>query len=160
MNNLAKLYIAKGEYDKAEPLFQKALQVAEKKLGRDVLRITLYLHNLGDFYALKGDYAQSEPLLKRALEIRERILGAEHYDVGRTCDALARLYSLKGDVAQAITFQLRANKINEKNIALNLAVGSERQKLSYMSLMLEDQNQTISLHVKTAQENTDARDRR
>ena len=158
LNNLAKLYIAKGEYDKAEPLFQKALQVAEKKLGRDVLRITLYLHNLGDFYALKGDYAQSEPLLKRALEIRERILGAEHYDVGRTCDALARLYSLKGDVAQAITFQLRANKINEKNIALNLAVGSERQKLSYMSLMLEDQNQTISLHVKTAQENTDARD--
>lgn len=157
IGNLAKLYLEKGDLAKAEPFFQRALQIAEKQ-SDDNDRTAFYLNNLGSFYTLKGDYAAAEPLLKRGLAIREKILGENHFYVGRSCNSLARLYALKGDVAQAVIFQGRASQINEKNIALNLAVGTEHQKLSYMSLMSEDLNQTIALHAMTAQEDATARD--
>jgi len=158
LHSLARLYRQQGDYAKAKPLFQSALHIAEKNIGNDPARVSNYLDSLGGLYTLEGDYAQAEMHLKRALEIREKILGEDHYDVGRTCDGLARLYALKGDVAQAVIFQARANKINEKNIALNLAIGSEHQKLSYMSLMSEGLNQTIALHANMARENAVARE--
>lgn len=158
LHSLARLYLQQGDFAKARPLFQSALHIAEKNLGNDPARVSNYLDSLGNLYTLEGDYAQAETLLKRALEIREKILGEDHYDIGHTCNGLARLYALKGDVAQAVIFQARANRINEKNIALNLAIGSEHQKLAYMTLMSEDLNQTIALHANMARENAVARE--
>jgi CHAT domain-containing protein len=152
LNNFAELYFKRGDYSKAEPLFQRAVQIAEKKSATEIGSLTLYLTNLGSLYTLKGDYAQAETLLGRALEIREKRLGENHFDVGRTYDALAQLYALKRNLQQALTFQARANRIYEKNISLNLAVGTEHQKLSYLSLMSENLNQTINLQTKTEQQ--------
>ncbi|CAN5207624.1 CHAT domain-containing protein [soil metagenome] len=154
--NLVKLYGEKGEYEKAEPLLKRALQISEKKDSLPDYSISL--KTFGDFYTLKGDYAQAEPLYQKALEIKENFFGENHFEVGFTCDALARLYFLKGDAAQAIKMQECANRIHEKNIALNLVVGTEHQKLSFMRLMSENLNQTIALHVNLAKENHFARD--
>ena len=158
LNNLAKLYFQQGDYAKAEPLFQRALQIAQRPSEGNDFNVAHYLNNLGGLYILKRDYAQAEIFLKRALEIREKILGGDHYDVGRTYHGLARLFALKGDVTQAVVFQVQANRIGEKNIALNLATGTEHQKLSYMSLSSEDLNQTVALHANMAQENAVARE--
>ncbi len=156
LQNLAKLYAEKGEYEKAEQLLKRAVEISEKK--GSLPDFSLVLKAFGDLYTLKGDYAKAEMIYKRTLEIKEKTLGENHFEVGFTCDALARVYFLKGDAAQAIKFQERANLIHEKNIALNLSVGTEHQKLSYMRLMSENLNQTISLHVNLAKENNSARD--
>lgn len=152
LNNLAELYFKRGELANAEPLFQRALKIAESKSATEVGSSTLYLTNLGRLYSQKGDYEQAETLLGRALEIREKTLGKTHFDVGRTYDALAQLHALKGDLQQAMIFQERANVIYERNIGLNLSVGTEHQKLSYLSLMSENLNQTINLQTKMPDE--------
>jgi len=70
------------------------------------------------------------PLLQRALAILEIALGPEHPDVALFLTHRARLFAAKGDLTQAIAFQSRAGDISERNLALNVATGSERQKLS------------------------------
>lgn len=158
LHNLGKLYLQQGDYTKAEPFFQRALQIAENAGSPNDTTIAYYLNSLGSLYTLQGNYAQAEKLLSRALKMRERVLDADHYDVGRTCAELARLYGLQGDVAPSLMFQGHAIRISEKNIALNLAIGSEHQKLSYMSLVADDLNQAIGLHANLAPENAVARD--
>ncbi len=156
LNNLGKLYQERGEYDKAESYLNRCLKAAEKNLGTDHMDVASYVFNLGGLYLLIGDYPKAEPLLTRALEMREKLLGVDHYDVGRSYSALARLFTFKGEVPKAVDLQTRANKIIEKHIALNLAIGTEHQKLKYMSLLSEDLNQTIALHASLARENVHA----
>ncbi len=35
LNNLAELYKAQGQYDKAQPLYERSLGILEKVLGKD-----------------------------------------------------------------------------------------------------------------------------
>src|SRR5262249_7917767 len=100
----------------------------------------------------------AEPLYQRALAIREKALGPKHPDVAGTLHELAMLYMVKGDVAQAIKLQSRANAIDEHNLALNLAIGSEPQKLPYLATLPKQTDQTISLALRNAPNDREAHD--
>jgi CHAT domain-containing protein len=56
-----------------------------------------------------------------------------------------------------VRFQLRASAVSERNIALNLATGSERQKLAYLAALSGQADQTISLHLHAAPNDPTAR---
>jgi len=60
-------------------------------------------------------------------------------------------------VARAIALRLRATDISERNIALNLATGAERQKLAYLATLSGETNATISLHVRSKVDDPAAR---
>src|SRR6266508_1872735 len=145
INSLATLHYYKGEYTKAEPLYQRALAIWEKALGPEHPEVADALSGLAFLHYYKGDYAKAEPLYQRALAIREKALGPEHPDVGISLNYLAILYAAKGAIAQAITFQSRANAVSERNLTLNLATGSERQKLAYLALFSRETDFTLSL---------------
>src|SRR5262249_13531164 len=53
-------------------------------------------------------------------------------------------------LAQAVTFQSRAGEVREHNLALNLPKRSERQKLAYLALFLNESDFTLSLHSRNA----------
>lgn len=156
LNNLAKLYSERGEYDKAEVLLLRILCIAEAKLGNEHIDIPNYLKAAGDFYTLKGDYEKAENYLKRAFEMLEKFYGKDHFEVGRGCSSMARLYLFKNDPARAARFQECANRISEKYIQLNLAIGTEHEKLSYMKLLAEDLNQTINLQINSPKDKSAA----
>jgi tetratricopeptide (TPR) repeat protein len=46
LNNLAYLYQAKGDYDSAEPLYKRALEIAEKVLGAEHPNTVIFRNNL------------------------------------------------------------------------------------------------------------------
>src|SRR5262245_21759532 len=157
LNNFASLYRAKVHYAKAEPLYQRALTIQEKALGPDHPNVAQSLRNLAILYHDTGDYAKAEPLFQRALAILEKAFGPEHPDVARSLNNLAWLYEAKGDLTLAVKFQSRANEVSERNIALNLGAGSERQKLAYLATLLEQTDQIISLHARSAPDDSTAR---
>src|SRR6266508_1201029 len=157
LNSLAIIYHAKGDYAKAEPLFQRALDIYEKALGPESPDVADSLNILARIYCDKGDYAKAEPLFQRALAIYEKALGPEHPDVAEFLNLLARLYEARGDLTLAVTFQSRANEVSERNIALNLVTGSERQKLAYLATLLAQTDQIISLHARSAPDDSTAR---
>src|SRR5437588_5894880 len=80
LNNLAELYRAQGNYEQAEPLYQRALAIREQVLGSQHPDTAGSLNSLAVLYYDQGHYAQAEPLLKRALAISEQVLGPRHPD--------------------------------------------------------------------------------
>ena len=190
----------KGDYGRAEPLQQRALEIREKTLGPDHPDVAISLHKLAALYYDKGDYGRAEPLYQRALGIREQSPWAQttplsphslnnlafftttkgdyagpsrcisgrwgfgskptdqdHPDVAVSLNHLAALYAAQHDITKAIAYKARADKVSEHNIALNLATGSERQKLLYLATLSGQINTTLSLHVESAPDDLVAR---
>jgi tetratricopeptide (TPR) repeat protein len=72
MNNLAGLLQAMGDYAAAEPLYRRALAIAEKAQGPEHPETGVRLGNLAGLLQDMGDYAAAEPLFQRALAIAEK----------------------------------------------------------------------------------------
>jgi CHAT domain-containing protein/Tfp pilus assembly protein PilF len=129
LNNLAFLYyqlayyrLASAEeqalyYDKAEPLYQRALAIKEKVLGPEHPDVASSLYSLASLYVERGDYTKAEQFFQRALAIREKVLGPEHPDVAFTLKGLAVLRVRKGDYTNAEPLYQRALAIMEKTLA-------------------------------------------
>jgi CHAT domain-containing protein/Tfp pilus assembly protein PilF len=158
LNNLAAICNIKGENMQAELLFQRALAIYEKMLGAEHPNTAASLNNLAAIYKDKGNYSQAEPLFQRALAIYEKMLGPEHPNAAMSLNNLAKLYEATGDILQALNFRLRAQVIEEHNISINLAIGSERQKLAYLKTLVNETIHSIVLHVHFAPADKKARD--
>jgi CHAT domain-containing protein/Tfp pilus assembly protein PilF len=157
VGNLASHYLDRGSYAKAEPLLQRSLAIWEKAVGLEHPDATFALRKLADLYRNRGEYAKAESFYRRALAAQEKALGPEHPHVATSLNRLAALYAGKGDIVQSIALQSRAAAIGEHNLVLNLAIGSERQKLAYLSTLSTQADRAISYHLRYAPDDPDAR---
>jgi CHAT domain-containing protein/Tfp pilus assembly protein PilF len=157
LHNLAAIYREKGDYAKSEALYQRTLDIRRKMLGPEHLDFADSLNNLAALYRTRGEYLRAEPLYHQALVIWERALGPEHPNVAHCLNNLSRLYTAKGEVAQAVNFQSRAFALSEHHIAINLATGSERQKLAYLATLSAQGEQALSLQAHTTPNDLTAR---
>ncbi|MBW4651003.1 MAG: tetratricopeptide repeat protein [Kastovskya adunca ATA6-11-RM4] len=156
LNSLAGLYQDMGNYSTAEPLYQRSLAIREKVLGQEHSSVATTLNNLATLYRDMGNYSTAEPLYQRALAIMEEVLGQEHPDIATSLNNLAELYWAQGNVDEAMEFLTRGTSIEEKNLALILTTGSERQKRDYMATISGTTNLTASLHLQDAPNNPEA----
>src|SRR5215475_1155965 len=76
--NLAAFYRLTGQFNKAEPLYQRSLAFKEKRLGPNHPLVATSLDGFGMFCVARGEYSQAASLLERALSIKEKTLGPEH----------------------------------------------------------------------------------
>jgi CHAT domain-containing protein/Tfp pilus assembly protein PilF len=138
-----------GDYSKAEVKFQRALALSEKALGQDNVRITGDIDNLAMLYCTTGEYAKAEALYQRALSIEQK---AEMINgsTNETLFGLARLYAARGMPFEAVKFQAQASEIEERYVELNLAAGSEREKLAFLANLSWHLSRNISLHTRFA----------
>lgn len=158
LNNFATHYHAKGDYTQAEPLYHRALTIRVKTLGAEHPDTANSLNTLAALYQDKGDYAQAGALYRRALAIREKTLGAQHPSTAASLSNLAKLHEATGDISQAVAIRSRAQVIEERNISINLASGSERQKLAYLITLARSTHHSVYLHARSAPHNSTARD--
>jgi CHAT domain-containing protein/tetratricopeptide (TPR) repeat protein len=157
LDNLARVYLEQGKYAEAEPLFKRAIDIFEKSLRKNHPLTGAGLNDLAILYRSRGKYAEAEPLFIRALDIREKALGRDHPDTVKSLNNLAMLYTAKGDFVQAVKFQSLANAASERNLAYNLVIGSERDKLAYLATLSGQTDRTISLHLHSAPDDSVAR---
>lgn len=150
LNNLGQLYKEKGDYLKAEPLYERALAIDEKVLGQEHPSVATALGSLAELYRAKGEYLKAVPLYQRALAIDEKVLGPKHPAVAIALGNFSLLYEAQGVIAKAVALRTRAADISEQNIALNLTIGSERQKLSYLATYSIETNGVVKLHMSSA----------
>jgi CHAT domain-containing protein/Tfp pilus assembly protein PilF len=150
LNSLGLLYQDQGKYLEAEALCKRALEIYEKALGKDHPSAADSLHILARLYHWQGKYDEAEALYNRALAINEKALGEDHPSARAILDNLAALYMAKGAIVQAVKFQSLANAASERNLAYNLAAGSERDKLAYLTTFYRQTDRTISLHIHSA----------
>src|SRR5258705_3318421 len=67
-----------------------------------------------------------------------------------TLFGLARLYAARGMPFEAVKFQAQASEIEERHVELNLAAGSEREKLAFLANLSWHLSRNISLHTRFA----------
>ena len=148
--NLGRLYREKKDYTQALDMYRRGLAIAEKTLGSEHIDVAVQLNNIANIYKVKGDYAKALELHQRVLRIAEKSAGPYQALTILSLGNIANLYASQGDIANAITFQTRVDERIETALALNLAIGSERQKLAYFGSLAERTDRTISLHVNLA----------
>lgn len=156
LQNLAIIARDEKDYAKALDYDIRALEIRERLLGADHADIASLLNNMAVLYHLTGDEDNALKLLFRALEIRERTVGPYHTGTLNSLSNIARSYAAIGEIHQSIAFERSAAAIIEKQLALNLAVGSERQKLAFVRGYTRRTDRTISLHLNQAPDNDDA----
>ncbi|QFY43591.1 tetratricopeptide repeat protein [Candidatus Methylospira mobilis] len=114
LNNLAMLHDAQGQYDQAEPLFQRTLSLLNETQGPEHPNIAITLNNMAMLHESKGQHDAAEPLYQRALAIQEKSLGPDHASVAGTLDHLARLHEAQGHHEAAEPLYRRALGIKKK----------------------------------------------
>ncbi len=60
LNNLAGLYISKGNYAEIEPLYKRALEIVEKAHGPDHPEVAIMLEHMAELYKKIGKKDEAE----------------------------------------------------------------------------------------------------
>jgi CHAT domain-containing protein len=138
------------EYSKAEAMFQRALALSERALGQEHLDVTDFVNDLARVYCTTGRYAEGQALYRRALAVHEQKAALSYPAARETLYGLARCFAAQGNSTEAVKFQLRASEIEERFVAVNLAVGSEREKQAFVAALSSGSSRNISLHTRLA----------
>jgi CHAT domain-containing protein/tetratricopeptide (TPR) repeat protein len=154
--NLGVLARERGDYESARDLYMRALEIRERRLGPNHPEVAPLLNNLANIHYAHGDIAASLDTHFRALRIQEQAFGAWHGATLVSVGNIARRYAASGDLANAIAWQRRADTVIERQLSLQLAVGSERQKLAFVNSVAERTERTLSLHLREALADPDA----
>jgi CHAT domain-containing protein/Flp pilus assembly protein TadD len=156
--HLGRVAYDAGNYSKAETQFQRALRLAEKALGQDHTSVTGYRNDLAMVYCTTGKYAEGEALYRQSLAVHEQKAAMGNPAVQETLLGLARCSAAQSRTADAVKFQSQASEIEERYVSLNLATGSEREKLAFLNNLNSRLSRNISLHVRLAPNDATARD--
>ena len=156
LTRLATSYIGLKNYASAEEVSRRALGIFEKLHGPDHPHIGEALNVLGQIAVLKSEFDAAEPLFLRSISIIEKAEGSKSPDLLQPFNGLADVYTSRNDIAQAVEYQSRANEVVEHDLALAIAAGSERQKLSSLATSASNMSRNIGFHLNNAPEDSKA----
>jgi CHAT domain-containing protein len=150
LNNLGSVARQRKDYPAAKKYLLRSLAIKEKQLGPEHPEYAAVLMNLANVYASEGDYRKALDTHLRALKIFEKDLEPGEYAPVISLANVARNYAALGDFENANKFQSQMESAVESDIVLNLAIGSERQKLTYLSssFLTARTDRTVSLNLQ------------
>jgi CHAT domain-containing protein/Flp pilus assembly protein TadD len=157
LNNLALLYQNQDKHQESLQLLQRSAGILEKVYGTNHPQVALNLSNQGWTYYLLGNNQKALELLQKSLSMRESFFGSQHPGVAQDLRLQAYAYHAQGNINRAIEVRNRSLDISDRNLNIVLGIGSERQKQNYMmALVNESTDITVSLHLQSAPNNSEA----
>jgi CHAT domain-containing protein len=143
--NLGIVARQRKDYATAEQYYLDALALRRKTLAPGHPDIALTLNNLANIIRAKGDLPRSLETHLQVLGMLEKSVGPYDGSTVLSLGNIARTYAALDDVDHALEFQRRVDAAIETQLALNLAIGSERQKLAFVNSVGDRIDRTISL---------------
>ncbi|MDC3952976.1 CHAT domain-containing protein [Polyangium jinanense] len=114
LSDLGGMYLATGDYPKAEGFLRRAVEILEASKAPDELLATA-VGNLATLLKKKGDTKGAEKAYERAIALEEKGGAAREAALGTVLANLAGLYMASGRLVQAEKLFLRAIALHEKN---------------------------------------------
>lgn len=108
LNNLALLHQTAARYEKARPLYERALEVLEDVLGPDNTRVALGLSCLAGLYQAEGRFSEARSLLLKALAIYEKSEETDPSGLVMALNNLGGVYQAEGRYEEALQLFSRA----------------------------------------------------
>lgn len=147
LQDLAIVARERKDYKSAERYNLRALEIRERLEGPNHPDVAQILINLANVYRNEGDNAAGLDMQFRALHIWETSGGPYERGTLLTVGNIARTYASIGDFDDALVYQRRTDELVERQLALSLSIGSEREKLAFAQAIAERTERTISLHL-------------
>jgi tetratricopeptide (TPR) repeat protein len=113
LSQVGALLFSKAAYGDAEPLYRRALKIAEANYGKDNPNMAIHLNNLGHLLKDTNRVAEAEPMMRRALQIDEASYGQDHPRVATDLSNLAQLLKDTNRLSEAEPLMRRALQIDE-----------------------------------------------
>jgi CHAT domain-containing protein/Tfp pilus assembly protein PilF len=109
---------AKNDFDGAIALVERALAIAESKLGESHISVAASLKLLGDLRYAKQDYEAAKELYVRAVAVTEKAVGPQNPSVADVLVYLTKVYLETKDLAHAQDSLQRILTIREATLGL------------------------------------------
>lgn len=111
---LAGFYSENDEYDKAEPLFKRMLELEDFATGGEDKQLAKDKARFAEFYCVQGKYKLAAPYFKEALDLSEKLTGPDSEDTAAVLYAYGGLHYDEGTFAEAEKMFKRSLKIFDK----------------------------------------------
>lgn len=113
---LALMHKQLGQYDKAMPIYLKAIDVYSKAYGKQGSDYANLLNNLGSLHQEMGNYDAAIPLFSDAAKIWAVTYGENHLDYASVLNNLAYLHLSLGNYDNAESLFLKSKEIRKNNL--------------------------------------------
>ncbi len=150
LQNLGSIARERHQYAHALELLWRAQKIREKSLGPQHPQSAALLLNIGNVYMDEGEYDKGRELFEQALGTLQTSAGPYHTLTFMALAGLSKAYSAEGQPSRALEYQARVNQVVEKQIELNLAIGSERANLAFAKWLAVRTARALSLHLQQA----------
>jgi serine/threonine-protein kinase len=98
---MGEVYLNLGQYDKAQPMLERALALRREAHGETHADVASSMDHLALLHEKTGTYEEAEQLNRRALSLRRTLYGDDHPAVAESLNRLAGLLMHKGDYEEA-----------------------------------------------------------
>ncbi len=117
---MARVYMAYGEYTKAQPLAEQALTLAKSK-GESDSELSMCLIDLATLYKSQNKLFDAEIMCEQGLKLQKKVLYKSHPYVAYTLRTLGSIYKEQGNY-------IKASNALEKAMAIMLESHTENDK--------------------------------
>jgi tetratricopeptide (TPR) repeat protein/CHAT domain-containing protein len=135
LSGLGALHYSRKHFPAALSLMQEVVAIRRQALGDHHPLLANSLNNLAQTLSDLGEYAAAEPLLIEAIAVWTATLGSGHPDVAIGSGNLAALYVATGRKDLAFEQLHRASTIIDGVIEKIFSIGSERRRLTYLTMI-------------------------
>lgn len=119
LNDMASVYFRKGDYDRALPLLEEALEIRrrlDRRNDTDSMVTATLLNNMGLMNYLAGRSEVAEPLFIEALELRREILPPNHPEIAQTLTNLGLMLKDYGRPERAVALLEEALEVRRRGL--------------------------------------------
>ena len=109
----AETYFTLAQYDKAEPLLGRALEIDQAAYGPEHPDVAIRLNDLARLLQATNRLGEAEPLMRRALKITQAAYGPDHREVASYLNNLAQLLQVTNRLGEAEPLMRRALEITQ-----------------------------------------------
>jgi tetratricopeptide (TPR) repeat protein/predicted Ser/Thr protein kinase len=106
--NLGHVELVAGDYDRAQALYQRSLDIGTEALGPDHPMLATSMNNLGNLHRARLDFDQAKFHFERSLALRENAVGPNHPDTATSLHNLGLVLDEFGEHERAQQFYERA----------------------------------------------------
>jgi tetratricopeptide (TPR) repeat protein len=110
----ADILNALGQYAKAQPLYEKALEIRRRLLNDDYPETATSYNDAAYNLSALGKHSQAQALYEKALEIKRRLLTDEHPDTATAYNNVAVCLNAQGKYVAAQPFYEKALEIHRR----------------------------------------------
>ncbi|MBX9669864.1 MAG: tetratricopeptide repeat protein [Candidatus Obscuribacterales bacterium] len=114
VDNLGKVLFAQGKFEKAEPLYRKALIIRERTFPPDHDDVATCANNLAAVMFKREKYKEAEELYSRSLQIREKYEGKNSKVVANLLYQLGMVFHAQNRYEKAEDYYKQALEIKNK----------------------------------------------